>query len=89
MLDVKKFGLFNLIFVIMKVTNVIIRNTELGRRLDCRLDGRNATFWSKFSQDLILSGAVSTDMFKETRDIFVAQRAHNLMQTGTLYNESK
>lgn len=73
----------------MTVTNVTIKNTVHGKRLDCCLDGRKATFWSKFSQDLILSGAVSHPIFRETRDIFMAQRAYNFMHTGNLWRCSK
>lgn len=62
----------------MKVEHVSIKNTEYGRRLDCLLDGREATFWSPATQLIILCGAAC--MFKTTMGIFDAGKILELLR---------
>ena len=53
----------------MTVSNVTIRNTEHGLRLDCIINGNPGTFWTKELQLLIMSGFASKYL-SETKDLF-------------------
>lgn len=62
----------------MTVEHVSIKNTEYGRRLDCLLDGREATFWSPATQFIVLCGAACT--LRTTAGIFDAAKVLEILR---------
>lgn len=61
----------------MVVEHVTIRKTPYGRRLDCTLDGREATFWTPELQMLIMCGfATKLDL---TKELFYCKEAYSIL----------